>query len=176
MTLIPLGSSWSPSLSSSSPLQSTLSLFRSSVGSSSSSSLFSSPPQTAPTTETSSPPKNRLLSSFSSCKSSNQAALVPYLTAGFPQAGDTVSLLLGLQSGGATCIEVGVPYSDPQADGPTVQRANEVALANGVDSIGQCLGYVREAREKGLEVPVVLMGYYNSFFQFGGAKKLGEEG
>ena len=119
-------------------------------------------------------PRNRLSDSFSSLKSSGRSAMVPYLTCGFPRAEDSVDLLLGLQEGGATMIEVGVPYSDPQADGPTVQRANEIALENGVESIGQCLDVVRKARERGLTVPVILMGYYNSFYQFT-VDRLGEE-
>jgi len=60
-------------------------------------------------------------------------------------------------------IEVGVPFTDPMADGTTIQRANEVALANGIVGPGICIDVVKEARKKGLVVPVVLMGYCNPF-------------
>ena len=72
-----------------------------------------------------------------------------------------------MQEGGATIIELGVPYSDPQADGPTVQYANQVAIANGTSKIEQCLDMLQKARDMGLTVPVVLMGYYNPFLQYG---------
>ena len=60
-------------------------------------------------------------------------------------------------------IEVGVPFTDPMADGTTIQRANEVALANGIVGPATCISVVKEARKKGLKVPVVLMGYCNPF-------------
>ena len=63
-------------------------------------------------------------------------------------------------------IELGVPYTDPQADGATIQKTNQVAIAGGTSEISQCLEMVKKAREMGLTVPVVLMGYYNPFFQY----------
>ena len=75
----------------------------------------------------------------------NQAAFVTFVTAGFPAAGDTVDVMLGLEQGGADVIELGVPFSDPQADGPAIQASNKVALAQSV-GYAQCLAYVREAR------------------------------
>ena len=90
-----------------------------------------------------------------------------YVTAGFPTREETVPTLLALEQGGATVIEVGVPFSDPLADGPTIQKANQAALDNGVNSLEECLQMVAAARKSGLKVPVVFMGYYNPFLAFG---------
>lgn len=75
-------------------------------------------------------------------------------------------ILLALEAGGADIIELGVPFSDPQADGPAIQEANEIALRQGVDYV-TCLRYVSEAREQGLKAPVLLMGYYNPLLAHG---------
>jgi tryptophan synthase len=72
-----------------------------------------------------------------------------------------------MQEGGASIIELGIPYTDPQADGATIQHTNQVAIKGGTSELNQCLDMVREARSKGLTVPVVLMGYYNPFLQYG---------
>ena len=64
-------------------------------------------------------------------------------------------------------IELGIPYSDPQADGATIQRTNQIAIATGTSEMHQCLDMVKKAREMGLTVPVVLMGYFNPFLQYG---------
>lgn len=74
---------------------------------------------------------------------------------------------MALQSSGAALIELGIPYTDPQADGATIQKTNQVAIRNGTSSITQCLDMLKTARSMGLTVPVVLMGYYNPFFQMG---------
>lgn len=80
---------------------------------------------------------------------------------------DTPAILMAMQEGGAAVIELGVPYTDPQADGATIQHTNQVAIKGGTSEIPQCLEMVRKAREMGLTVPVVLMGYYNPFYQYG---------
>ncbi len=80
------------------------------------------------------------------------------------------------QEGGADVIEVGVPFTDPMADGATIQRANEVALSNGIAGPEICIETVKAARAAGLKVPVVLMGYCNPFLQYkGGVDKLGQD-
>jgi tryptophan synthase len=79
-----------------------------------------------------------------------------------------------MQEGGASVIELGVPYTDPQADGATIQHTNQVAIKGGTSEINQCLDMVKEARGMGLTVPVVLMGYFNPFLQYG-VDKLCEE-
>jgi len=95
-----------------------------------------------------------------------KAQLVTYLTAGYPHPDETVDLLLAMQNGGADVLELGVPFTDPQADGATIQKANEVALEYGV-TLQDCIDMVATARSKGLTVPVVLMGYYNPFNAMG---------
>ena len=87
---------------------------------------------------------------------------------------DTPAILLAMQEGGSAVIELGIPYTDPQADGATIQKTNQVAIAGGTSDIGQCLEMVKQARSLGLTIPVVLMGYYNPFLQFG-VHKLCEE-
>ncbi|KAJ3216196.1 tryptophan synthetase [Clydaea vesicula] len=107
-----------------------------------------------------------LRSVFKSKKEAGKTAFVAYITAGYPHADSTVPAMLALQEGGTDIIELGVPFSDPIADGPTIQNASFVALQNGVD-IKKCLSYVKEARSLGLTVPVVFMGYYNPFLIYG---------
>ncbi|KAI1104829.1 tryptophan synthetase [Jackrogersella minutella] len=107
-----------------------------------------------------------LKQTFKRCKADNRAALVTYVTAGYPKPEDTPDVLVGMQKGGADVIELGVPFTDPIADGPTIQTSNTVALANGV-TIKSTLGMVREARSKGLTAPVLLMGYYNPLLSYG---------
>jgi tryptophan synthase len=80
---------------------------------------------------------------------------------------DTVPILLAMQQGGSSVIELGVPYTDPQADGATIQHTNQVAIRGGTSTVAQCLAMVETARQEGLTVPVVLMGYYNPFLQYG---------
>lgn len=110
---------------------------------------------------------------FARCASENRVAFIPYLTAGFPLLDSTVPLLLALQRGGADIIELGMPFSDPMADGPTIQKSSFDALANGV-KMSDCFRYVREAREQGLVTPVIIMGYYNPFMSFGEVKLVDE--
>jgi tryptophan synthase len=81
---------------------------------------------------------------------------------------------MAMQEGGASVIELGVPYTDPQADGATIQHTNQVAIKGGTSTIPQCLEHVKKARALGLTVPVVLMGYYNPFLQYG-VEKLCED-
>lgn len=79
---------------------------------------------------------------------------------------DTPAILMAMQEGGAALIELGIPYTDPQADGATIQHTNQVAIKGGTSEIHQCLDMVKKSREMGLTVPVVLMGYYNPFLQY----------
>ncbi|KAI9206347.1 tryptophan synthase beta subunit-like PLP-dependent enzyme [Polychytrium aggregatum] len=110
---------------------------------------------------------------FAAAKAQNRPAFVTYVTAGYPDPSTTVDTLLALQRGGADVIELGVPFSDPMADGPTIQEASFVALEHNVD-IPMCLSFVREARQKGLTVPVVFMGYYNPFLNYGDVRLMKE--
>ncbi|KAI8900149.1 tryptophan synthase beta subunit-like PLP-dependent enzyme [Globomyces pollinis-pini] len=115
----------------------------------------------------------QLRDTFTIAKKNDRPVFVAYLTAGFPEKSDTVDALIALQNGGADVIELGIPFSDPIADGPTIQDSSFIALQNGID-IPICLEFVKEAREKGLKVPVVFMGYYNPFLIYG-EKKLMED-
>ena len=99
-------------------------------------------------------------------KSATKAQLIAYIVAGYPNPNETVDLLLAMQAGGADVLELGVPFTDPQADGTTIQKANEAALKFEV-TLQNCIEIVTVARAKGLTVPVVLMGYYNPFMAFG---------
>ena len=92
---------------------------------------------------------------------------MPYLCAGDPNPELTAKLLLTLEAAGADLIELGVPFSDPIADGPTVQRASERALAHSI-SLQQILEIVRSLREQ-TEIPIALMSYYNPIFRMGEA-------
>ncbi|KAK0642917.1 tryptophan synthase beta subunit-like PLP-dependent enzyme [Cercophora newfieldiana] len=107
-----------------------------------------------------------LKQTFARCKAQNRAALVTYVTAGFPLPEDTPNVLLAMERGGADVIELGVPFTDPIADGPTIQTSNTVALQNGV-TIESTLQMVRDARSRGLKAPILLMGYYNPLLSYG---------
>lgn len=103
---------------------------------------------------------------FQRCKAEGRTALVTYVTAGFPKPEDTPQILLSMEKGGADIIELGAPFTDPIADGPTIQTSNTIALQNGV-TIESTLGMVREARSRGLKAPVLMMGYYNPLLSYG---------
>ncbi|KAG6909634.1 bifunctional tryptophan synthase trp1 [Tephrocybe rancida] len=98
-------------------------------------------------------------------------ALVTFVTAGFPTQHDTVPILLGMQAGGADIIELGMPFSDPIADGPAIQESNTVALKNDID-YATVLGLIKESRLQGLTTPVILMGYYNPLLAYGEDKAI----
>jgi tryptophan synthase len=101
---------------------------------------------------------------FERCEAAKRTAFVAFITGGYPTKEATVDALLGLQESGADVIELGVPFSDPLADGATIEEASRLALEQHT-SLADCFDYVAKARKKGLEVPVVLMGYYNNFLQ-----------
>lgn len=98
-------------------------------------------------------------------KEKKERVLSIYFTAGFPKLEDTVSVMEAIQAGGADIIEIGVPYSDPIADGPTIQESNLVALENGM-SLKKLFQQLQGFRAK-VHLPVVLMGYLNPIIQFG---------
>lgn len=102
----------------------------------------------------------RIAAAFAARAARGQAALVPYVTAGFPEPGVSLAVLKALVTAGADIIELGMPFSDPSADGPTIQRANDRALAAGMTLRG-VLSLVREFRQHDSKTPVVLMGYCN---------------
>lgn len=111
---------------------------------------------------------NRIDRRFSSLADQQRAALIPFITAGDPEPGWTVAIMHSLAKAGADVLELGVPFSDPAADGPVIQAASERAIAKGV-SLCTVLEIVREFREQDSETPVVLMGYLNPIERYGHA-------
>lgn len=103
---------------------------------------------------------SRLASVFTALKAQRRTALIPYITAGDPHPRETVGLMHALVQAGADVLELGVPFSDPMADGPTIQLACERALLHGT-SLWQVIEMVAEFRKVDLQTPVVLMGYLN---------------
>ena len=109
---------------------------------------------------------SRLEATFARLKQAGRKALVPYITAGDPHPRHTVALMHGLVAGGADIVELGVPFSDPMADGPVIQLACERALAHGT-SLAQVLDMVARFRRDDTTTPVVLMGYLNPIESMG---------
>ena len=105
---------------------------------------------------------NRIDVRFAALRAAGRTALIPYIAAGDPSAEITVALMRGLARAGSDVIELGVPFSDPSADGPVIQRATERAIANGV-GLAATLDCVRAFRRDDATTPVVLMGYANPF-------------
>jgi tryptophan synthase alpha chain len=106
-----------------------------------------------------------LARSFADWRASGRIALIPYLTAGYPEAAGTARLLEGMVRAGADIIELGIPFSDPVADGPTIQRASMRALENGVN-VSWVLDRLREFRSEH-DTPVVLFTYLNPLLRYG---------
>ncbi|MEK8088299.1 tryptophan synthase subunit alpha [Thermithiobacillus plumbiphilus] len=103
---------------------------------------------------------SRLAPTFARLQQAGQAAMIPFFTAGDPEPTATLPMLHALAAAGADIIELGVPFSDPMADGPTIQQANERALRHGMN-LTQVLAAVAEFRKENQHTPVVLMGYLN---------------
>ena len=108
---------------------------------------------------------NRIDAKFKELKKKRKKALITYICAGDPNLRTTGELVLELEKNGADIIELGVPFSDPIADGPTIQRAALRSLKNGT-SLADILGLVREIRQKS-QIPILLMSYFNPVYQFG---------
>src|SRR5437660_11167530 len=111
----------------------------------------------------------RIRSAFEALRSSGELGIVAYITAGDPSLDATLKFVIEIAEAGADVIELGVPFSDPLADGPTIQRASERALKNGA-TLARVIDLVREIRKANSlasEVPIVLFSYYNPVFQMG---------
>lgn len=109
---------------------------------------------------------SRIAGTFAALQSRGRKALIPYVTCGDPFKDATVDIMLAMANAGADVIELGVPFSDPMADGPVIQRAGERALARGI-GMPQVLDCVRGFRLKNPTTPVVLMGYANPIERYG---------
>lgn len=108
---------------------------------------------------------SRIEEKFAELERSGETALIPFVTAGDPNLGTTLAILRALEKAGADCIELGIPFSDPTADGPTIQRSSERALKNGL-SLPRIFRLVKKFRRTS-KVPVVLFGYFNPLFRYG---------
>jgi tryptophan synthase alpha chain len=103
---------------------------------------------------------NRIDARFAQLKAAHRTGLIPFVTAGDPSPEHAVALMHALVEAGADLIELGVPFSDPMADGPVIQHASERAIAKGV-GLADVLGWVAQFRQRDADTPVVLMGYLN---------------
>jgi tryptophan synthase alpha chain len=125
-------------------------------------------------------PTTRITRTFVQLRQQGRRALIPFITAGDPDLNTTGALLIELAKAGADVIELGLPFSDPIADGPVIQRASMRALRNCVD-VSKVLEVVGEVRQK-IDVPIVLFSYFNPLLQFGvkrlaeGARRAGVDG
>ncbi len=108
----------------------------------------------------------RIQTAFARAQAEGRAAFMPYYVAGYPDVATSLEVMAALAAAGADMIEVGVPFSDPLADGPTIQAAAQVALTHGVSPAG-VLHLVYQLRQRGVTIPCNLMGYYNPFLAYG---------
>jgi tryptophan synthase alpha chain len=108
----------------------------------------------------------RIDAAFAKCRAEGRIALMPYVTGGYPTLAQTETLIQAIVDGGADLLEIGVPFSDPLADGATVQFTSQIALDGGT-TLTDCLDLVRRVRASGVNIPLVMMGYTNPFYQYG---------
>jgi len=103
---------------------------------------------------------------FEQVQDEGRSALMPYYTLGYPNPEQSLDILTEIARAGADLIELGVPFSDPLADGPTIQHSTQVALQQGVN-LASCLAMTAELRARGVQQPLILMGYYNPILAYG---------
>jgi tryptophan synthase alpha chain len=109
---------------------------------------------------------NRIDQTFQRLRAEGKTALIPFLTIGDPDIDTSIAIVKELEAAGADIVELGVPYSDPLADGPVIQRASERALKHGI-TIYDCIRMAKRAREEGVSLPFILFTYYNPVLQMG---------
>ncbi|MHB8718319.1 MAG: tryptophan synthase subunit alpha [Candidatus Dormibacteria bacterium] len=111
-------------------------------------------------------PAERLRAALAQPRKDGLPQLAPYITAGYPHRDDTVPTLLAIQDAGCAAVEIGIPFSDPLADGPTIQRSGTVALANGMTT-DLAIDQAAAARQAGVSIPVAFMTYVNLVLSHG---------
>jgi len=109
---------------------------------------------------------SQIETTFQRLQTAGRTALMPYLTMGYPERDSALTLVPAIAEAGADLIELGIPFSDPLADGPTIQASSQKALENGM-TLSLCLEQATSLRGRGVIVPFVFMGYYNPIYQFG---------
>ena len=117
------------------------------------------------TSQTALPP-GRIEATFARLKEEGRTGLVVFLTVGYPDVDSTLRLLPALVAGGADIIELGMPFSDPLGEGPTIQRSSFGALQQGV-TVSTCLDVTAKLRSQGMQAPIIPMGYYNPILAYG---------
>ncbi len=110
---------------------------------------------------------------FQACRDQKRAALMPYFTLGYPAPTLSPDILLAIAQAGADLLELGIPFSDPLADGPTIQHSTQVALEQGMN-VARCLEMTAALRQRGVTQPLLLMGYLNPILAFGPSRFVGE--
>ena len=118
---------------------------------------------------------NRIDETMRRVRESGKPALAPFLTAGFPDVEMSEDLARAVLDAGGDMLELGVPFSDPLADGPTIQMTSYRALRNGV-SVAKCLDSLRRLRAGGVDAPIIFMGYYNPYLRYGIERFLDDAG
>lgn len=118
-------------------------------------------------------PLEAINQAFTTANAAGHAALMPYHTLGYPTQAQSLDIIEAAARAGADLIELGMPFSDPLADGPTIQRSTQTALELGMN-LQRSLEMVSELRQRGVQVPLLLMGYYNPLLSFG-LERLGKE-
>ena len=112
---------------------------------------------------------NRIKKTFDQLNKDNKKALGIFVTAGDPDFETSLKLITNLPDSGVDFIEIGMPFSDPMADGPSIQLSSQRALKSGMN-LNKCLSLIKIFREKNNHTPIILMGYYNPIYKFGKEK------
>ncbi|QHW34919.1 tryptophan synthase subunit alpha [Paenibacillus rhizovicinus] len=110
---------------------------------------------------------NEIDAAFQRLREEGRTALIPFITIGDPDLATSVEIIQAMEQAGADMIELGVPYSDPLADGPVIQRASERALANARVTLADVIEVAAQSRQAGVKLPFILFSYYNPIFQYG---------
>jgi len=108
---------------------------------------------------------NRIVEKFNRLREKKEKAFIPFITLGYPDLSCTEHLVLELEERGADLIELGIPFSDPLADGPVIQTASHEALKNGI-TLQEAIKFVERLRKR-TQIPLIFMGYYNPIFKMG---------